>query len=336
MNSSNTWRDVRKELERSLLAKVGLLLVITVLIVAVFAPILAPYNPTAQALSDSNLPPYGLSHTQASTELVDGEFTSVEETTHGTIEHPLGTDQNGRDMLSRLIYGTRTSILVGILGTMLAGVAGITLGLIAGYMGGRADDTLMRIADIMLAFPSLVLALALIGLFGPAAIRIPDPFVALGLADGMPQAIVLPGTVTSVIGLVLWVWFARITRAEVLAVKQEPYVKAARSLGNSHPSIVWKHVLPNVLTPILVLGTVQVATVILIESSLSFLGFSGTNLSWGFDIARGREFLSSYWWMATLPGVAIMGTVIGINLVGDWLRDALDPGIQGEGGGGGA
>jgi peptide/nickel transport system permease protein len=333
---SNGKGSVRRELERSLLAKVGLLLVVTVLVVAVFAPLLAPYDPTAQALSESNLPPYGLSHTQTSTELVDGEFISVEETTHGTSDHLLGTDQNGRDMLSRLIYGTRTSILVGVLGTTLAGTAGITVGLVAGYMGGRADDALMRVADVMLAFPSLVLALALIGLIGPAAIQIPDPFVALGLADGMPDAIVLPGTVTSVVGLVLWVWFARITRAEVLAVKQQPYVKAARSLGNSHPAIVWKHVLSNVLTPILVLGTVQVATVILIESSLSFLGFSGTNLSWGFDIARGRDFLSSYWWIATFPGLAIMGTVIGINLVGDWHRAALDPEIQGEGGGGGA
>jgi peptide/nickel transport system permease protein len=149
----------------------------------------------------------------------------------------------------------------------------------------------------------------------------------------MPDSFTLPGTVILVVGLVNWVWFARVARGEALSVGNEEYVKAARSLGASDSYIVRRHVLPNSITPILVLATIQIAAIILLESSLAFLGFSGTNLSWGFDIAQGRQYLSSSWWIATVPGIAIVLTVIGVNLVGDWLRDALDPGIEGEGGG---
>jgi peptide/nickel transport system permease protein len=136
-----------------------------------------------------------------------------------------------------------------------------------------------------------------------------------------------------VVGLVNWVWFARVARGEALSINGEEYVKAARSVGADDGFIIRKHVLPNSVTPILVLATIQIAAIILLESALSFLGFSGTNLSWGFDIAQGRDYLASSWWISTMPGVAIVVTVIGINLVGDWLRDALDPGIEGEGGG---
>jgi peptide/nickel transport system permease protein len=150
---------------------------------------------------------------------------------------------------------------------------------------------------------------------------------------GMPETFTLPGTVIVVVGLVNWVWFARVARGEALGVREEEYVKAARSLGASDSFVIRKHVLPNSLTPILVLGTIQVAAIILLESALSFLGFSGTTLSWGFDISQGRQYQTTSWWIATMPGLAIVVTVIGINLIGDWLRDALDPGIEGEGGG---
>jgi peptide/nickel transport system permease protein len=340
MISPRTIRNLKAEFRGSALAKLGLCIVVLVVAVAVLAPVLAPHNPTAQNLDRSQLPPVGFSTTtnSTSTEMVNGSLQVVNETTeiNATLTYPLGTDSLGRDMLSRVIYGARTSLLVGLLGTGLAAVIGVTVGLVAGYYRGRVDDALMRSADVMLAFPSLVLAIALVGLWGRAAWSVPDPLVVLGITPEMPASFVLPGTVIVVVGLVNWVWFARVARGEALSVREESYIKAARSVGASDSFVIRKHVLPNSATPVLVLATIQIAAIILLESALSFLGFSGTTLSWGFDIAQGRDYLASSWWISTVPGVAIVITVIGINLVGDWLRDALDPGIGGEGGSGGA
>jgi peptide/nickel transport system permease protein len=337
MLSPRVIRNLKKEFRNSHLAKLGLVLVVVILLVAVFAPLVAPHNPTTQDLDNSKLPPVGFAQTSTETtsKMVNGSIQTVENTT--TIEpdlaHPLGTDGLGRDMLSRVIYGARTSLLVGVLGTLLAVLIGVPVGLAAGYYGGSVDDALMRVADISLAFPSLVLAIALIGLWGRATYSIPDPFVVAGMTPAMPEASTLPVTVVIVVGLVNWVWFARVARGEALSLRSEEYVKAARALGASDGRIIWRHVLPNAVTPIIVLGTVQIAAIILLESSLSFLGFSGTTLSWGFDISQGRDYVSSgQWWIATMPGLAIMLSVIGINLLGDWLRDALDPDIEGEGG----
>jgi peptide/nickel transport system permease protein len=336
MVSPRIIRNLKNEFRNSHLAKLGLVLVIAVVLVAVFAPLVAPHDPTAQQLEQSKLPPIGFSKTtnETTSQMVNGSIQTVVNTTtiESDVAHPLGTDGLGRDMLSRVIYGARTSLLVGILGTMFAVLLGVPVGLIAGYFGGSVDDSLMRIADVSLAFPSLVLAIALIGLWGRATVAIPDPFVAVGLASGMPDASTLPVTVVIVVGLVNWVWFARVARGEALSLRTEEYVKAARALGASNGRIIRRHVLPNAVTPIIVLGTVQIAAIILLESSLSFLGFSGTTLSWGFDISQGRDYVSSgQWWIATMPGLAIMLSVIGINLLGDWLRDALDPDIEGEG-----
>ena len=336
MISPRTLRNLRTELRRSALAKLGIVVVLLVLFVAVSAPLIAPHNPTKQHLEQSQLPPLGFSSvsTHTSSKMVNGTIKIVNQTTrvNASAAYPLGTDNLGRGMLSRVIYGTRTSLLVGIFGTGIAALIGVTVGLTAGYYRGHVDDVLMRAADVMLAFPSLVLAIALIGLWGRAVVRIPDPLVATGVTPGMPPDFVLPGTVIVVVALVNWVWFARMARGEALSVREEEYVKAARSLGASDGYIIRKHVLPNSITPILVLATIQIAAIILLESSLSFLGFSGTTLSWGFDISQGRNFLASSWWLSTIPGLAIFVTVVGINLIGDWLRDALDPGIQGEGG----
>jgi len=338
MVSPRVIRNLKKEFRTSLLAKLGLVLVVAILLVAVFAPFAAPHNPKTQQLNQSELPPIGFTQTEETTtsELVDGEIQTVTKNTTIAADpaHPLGTDGLGRDMLSRVIYGARTSLLVGILGTLLAALIGVPVGLFAGYHGGNVDDGLMRFADVSLAFPSLVLAIALIGLWGRAAVPVPDPFVVAGLAPGMPATFVLPGTVVLVVGIVNWVWFARVARGEALSLRSQEYVKAARALGASDGRIIRTHVFPNAITPIIVLGTVQIAAIILLESSLSFLGFSGTTLSWGFDIAQGRNYVSSgQWWIAGMPGLAIMLSVVGINLLGDWLRDALDPGIEGEGGG---
>ncbi|PSQ55438.1 ABC transporter permease [Halobacteriales archaeon SW_8_68_21] len=337
MVSSRVIRNLKKEFKRSGLAKLGLALVVIILLTAVFAPFVAPHDPTEQRLDQSELPPVGFAETteRTTSQNVDGEIRTVTEEV--TIEPDprfvFGTDGLGRDMFSRVVYGARTSLVVGVLGTLLAASIGVPVGLLAGYHRGRVDDALMRIADVSLAFPSLVLAVALIGLWGRAAVDVPDPFVVAGLAPGMPESFVLPITVVIVVGLVNWVWFARVARGEALSLRGQEYVKASRALGADDNTIIRRHVLPNAVTPIIVLGTVQVAAIILLESSLSFLGFSGTTLSWGFDIAQGRDYVSSgQWWIASIPGIAIMLSVIGINLLGDWLRDALDPGIEGEGG----
>jgi peptide/nickel transport system permease protein len=337
MVSSRVIRNLKKEFRRSGLAKLGLALVVLILLTAAFAPFIAPHNPNKQQLNQSELPPLGFSQTaeRTSSQMVDGEIQTVTEEVEITAdpEHVFGTDGLGRDMFSRVVYGARTSLVVGVLGTLLAASIGVPVGMIAGYHRGRVDDALMRIADVSLAFPSLVLAVALIGLWGRAAVEIPDPFVAAGLAQDMPDSFVLPITVVIVVGLVNWVWFARVARGEALSLRGQEYVKASRALGANDRTIILRHILPNAVTPIIVLGTVQVAAIILLESSLSFLGFSGTTLSWGFDIAQGRDYVSSgQWWIASIPGLAIMLSVIGINLLGDWLRDALDPGIEGEGG----
>jgi peptide/nickel transport system permease protein len=330
-------RNLKKQFRNSLLAKIGVVLVIGIVLVAVFAPVIAPHNPKAQNLNETQLPPLGFTKTvnETSAQVVDGELRTItnETTINAKPSHPLGTDGIGRDMLSRVIYGARTSLMVGVLGTILAVVVGVPVGLVAGYSSGTIDDALMRVADVSLAFPSLVLAIALVGLWGEATIEIPDPIVAAGLVSGMPASATLPVTVVIVVGVVNWVWFARVARGEALSLRQQEYVKAARAVGAGHLRIIGRHILPNALTPIIVLGTVQVAAIILLESALSFLGFSGTTLSWGYDISQGQDYISSgQWWIATMPGIAIVLSVIGINLVGDWFRDALDPDIEGEGG----
>ncbi len=336
MVSPRVLRNLKREFRRSALAKTGLVLIVLILVMAVFAPLIAPHDPTTQNLNQSRLPPIGFERTTETTtsQLVNGSIQLVNksERINSSPAHPLGTDPLGRDMLSRVIYGARTSLLVGILGTLLAAIFGVTVGLTAGYHRGRVDDALMRFADVSLAFPSLVLAIALIGLWGRAAVPVPDPWVRFGVIAGMPETFTLPGTVIVVVGLVNWVWFARVARGEALSIREEEYVKAAKAIGASHSRIIYRHVLPNAATPILVLGTIQIAAIILLESALSFLGFSGTTLSWGFDIAQGRSYLASAWWVSTMPGLAIVIAVIGINLLGDLLRDALDPGIEGEGG----
>ncbi|SDM48204.1 peptide/nickel transport system permease protein [Halogranum gelatinilyticum] len=352
--SPRTVRNLKRELRRSVLSKVGIAIVVLMLSMAVFAPLIAPYSPGQQNLEEARQPPLGFSTAETqevtvqengSVVIENGQIVTENRTVYenATLAHPLGTDGNGRDILSRVIYGARTSILVGLFGTGLAALIGVTVGLTAGYYGDKVDDALMRAADIMLAFPSLVLAIALVGVWGQAVVRIPDPFVTtgfagwwrelLGLTTGtMPSNVVLPGTVIVVVALVNWVWFARVSRGEALSVREEEYVKAARALGAGNSRIIGRHVLPNSVTPILVLATIQVAAIILLESALSFLGFSGADVSWGFDIALGRQYQSTSWWISTIPGIAIVLTVIGLNLVGDWLRDAFDPGIEGEGG----
>ncbi|SER91402.1 ABC transporter permease [Natrinema salaciae] len=330
MISERVRSNLKRTFAESYLPKLGLVLLAAMVFMAVFAPLLATHDPTRTGYYDENGAEYPPLGTEYTTKMGDGgEIVDV--TVESTSEHILGTNNVGQDVYSRFLYGARVSLLVGMLGTSMALLIGVPIGLVSGYYGGRVDDVLMRIADTMLAFPALVLALALIGVFGESPIQVPDPIVMAGLADGMPETIPIPGTVTIVVGLVTWVWFARVARGEALSIRNEEYVKAARSFGASDATILLKHVLPNSLTPIIVLATIQIAVIILLEASLAFLGFSGTTLSWGFEIERGQDVLRKRPWISMAPGVGIVLTVIAVNLLGDWFRDALDPNIEGEG-----
>jgi peptide/nickel transport system permease protein len=219
----------------------------------------------------------------------------------------LGTDQLGRDILSRVIHGAKTSVLIGISAVLVAGLVGTGLGLLAGMRGGLWDHAVMRLADMQFAFPFILLAITVIGVLG-ASVR----------------------NIVLVVGLANWVAYARVVRAEALATREKAFVDAARALGVSLPSIVWRHVLPNVSASLIVVATFGVAGAILTEAGLSFLGL-GVPLaipSWGGMLAEGRQFVDTRYWLALFPGAALFVTVMGINLLGDALRDALDPYVQ--------
>jgi peptide/nickel transport system permease protein len=227
-------------------------------------------------------------------------------TSEGTLA-VLGTDQLGRDVLSRVIHSAKTSVLIGLAAVLLAGAVGTSLGLVGGFRGGLADHIIMRLADMQFAFPFILLAIAVIGVLGPSI-----------------RNIIL------VVGLANWAAYARIARAETLAVREKTYVEAARGLGLPTGGIVLRHILPNISASLIVVATFGVAGAILTEAGLSFLGL-GVPLhipSWGGMLAEGRQFVDTRYWLALFPGAALFLTVMGINLLGDALRDALDPYLQ--------
>ena len=266
----------------------GVIVVLAVLIMALGAPVLAPHDPTQLNLRARLLPPAW-----------DAE---------GDMAYLLGTDQLGRDLLSRIIYGSRISLLVGVLGVVVSLVIGVALGLISGYVGHMVDDIISRVLDTFMSIPFIVLALAVVAALGP------------GQGSGIVTLIV-------VLGLTGWVTFARVIRGEVLSIKQRDYVESARSIGQRGGQILVRHILPNVMASVIVLGTLQISTVIIAESSLSFLGLGvqPPTVTWGIMLAEGRDHLATSWWLSTFPGIAITITVLGTILLGDWLRDVLDP-----------
>jgi ABC-type dipeptide/oligopeptide/nickel transport system permease subunit len=222
----------------------------------------------------------------------------------GSWTHPLGTDPLGRDLLSRIIYGARVSISAGALAVTVAMVLGVLMGLLAGYYGGGADAVISNLVDVMLAFPFLLLALAAIAVVGPSF-----------------------GNMIVVLGVTGWPIYTRVVRAETLKYREREFVQAARALGLGSPRIIWAHVLPNLVSTIIVMASLEVARMIILESFLSFLGLGiqPPTPSWGAMLGEGRVYMLSHWWLATFPGLAIFITTLGINLFGDGLRDVLDP-----------
>lgn len=269
---------------RNKLAVVALVVLAVLLIAALFAPLLAPDNPNAQDLL-MRLKPPAWQH-------------------GGSGAHLLGTDQLGRDMLSRVIYGTRVSLLVGAGAALLAGVIGTVIGLAAGYFGGWPDRVLMRLADVQLAFPSILLALAIVGFFG----------------SGLWYVIL-------VLGITGWVSYARVVRSEVMSLRSRDFVTEARAIGVTDVAIMRRHLLPNVMAPLATIGTLHIAAAIVAEASLSYLGLGvpKETVTWGSMLADGQLYLGTSWWVAVFPGIALMLTSLAINITGDALRDVADP-----------
>ena len=281
------WVGLLRRLVRRRTALFGMLVMLGVLLAALLAPLVSPFDPLEQDIGQRLREP-GWQDAQ-------GHL------------HPLGTDHLGRDILSRIVFGSRIALMVGLAAVAISGLLGMFIGLIAGYFGGRVDDFLMRLADIQLAFPFILLAIAVIGVLGPSLRNI-----------------------IVVIGVSSWVVYARVVRGEVLSIREREYVQAAIALGSQHWRVLRHHVLPNTFTPWLVVATLDMARVIVIESALSFLGLGvqPPTPTWGGMLADGRVYLSTAWWLATFPGLAILITVLGINLFGDGLRDTLDPRLK--------
>ena len=281
------WLAFWRRLARRRTAVFGAVVVAAVLGAALAAPLISPFDPLGQDL-ENRLKPPGWQ---------DGA---------GYV-HALGTDHLGRDLLARVIFGARPALLVGVAAVLISGVLGMITGLLSGYFGGRVDDVLMRLADIQLAFPFILLAIAVIGVLGPSLV-----------------------TIIAVIGVSSWVIYARVVRGAVLSIREREFIQAAQALGVRDWRVLVRHILPNAFTPWLVVATLDMARVIVIESALSFLGLGvqPPTPTWGGMLADGRVYLSTAWWLATFPGLAILVAVLGINLFGDGLRDTLDPRLK--------
>ena len=271
-----------RQIRRHALGVVGLAFASLVVIVALAAPWLAPHDPIASDFAAGLKPP-------------------------GTPGHPLGTDQLGRDLLSRVLYGARIALFIGFCTVLLTALVGGLLGLLAGFVGGWPGTVIMRIADVQLSFPFILLALTI------------NAIVGLGLRN-----IIISLSVAG------WVVYARVVRGEVLSVKQRDFVQAAAALGTGRARILFRHVLPNVAPSIIVVASLQFSQFIVAEAAISFLGFGvqPPTPAWGSMLSESRDFLYVAWWLAAFPGAALALTALGINLVGDWLRDILDPKLR--------
>ena len=280
-------RRLVRSLRTNPVALISLVLLVAILVIAIAAPSLAPFDPTAQSLRLRLRPPSWMPG--------------------GEPGYLLGTDPLGRDMLSRILYGARVSILVGVLAVLIQTVIGVGVGLVSGFYGGAIDNVVMRIADVQQAIPFLVLVVAVAAVVGPSFLN-----------------------TVLILGVTGWVTYGRVVRAQVLSLMQLEYVTASRALGGKDARIMLRHLLPNLVAPITVVATLTISAMILIEASLSFLGLGvpPPTPTWGGMVADGRNYLVTAWWVSVFPGLAIFVTVLVINLVGDWLREALDPTLR--------
>lgn len=274
-------KKLLKKFYRNPLNIIGSVVVLVLLLTALLAPLLAQYDPNDISMANKLLAP--------------------------NMAHPMGTDELGRDMLSRVLYGARISILVGLEVVGVAVIIGTITGSVAGFFGGWIDEIIMRITDIFLAFPSLILAMAIAAAMGP----------------GLNNAVIAAS-------LTWWPWYTRLIRAQVLALRQFEYVDAARALGNTHAGIIRKHILPNCISPVIVQATMDIGFAIQLTAGLSFIGLGAQppTPEWGAMISAGRMYMLTHWWYATFPGLAILVVVLGFNLLGDGLRDHLDPRLR--------
>lgn len=268
-----------RKLVQSPTGLLGCCIVLLVIGASIFAPLLAPHDPNQANRPNRLKPP-------------------------GTPGHLLGTDQMGRDLFSRILFGSRISLFVGLVTVLLAGTLGTVIGLFSGYYGRWLDIITMRLVDVWLSFPFILLALTINAILG------------MGLRN-----VVITLIITG------WVIYARLVRGEVLALKKQDFVLAAKALGQSELKVLFRHLFPNILTPIIIISSLQISQIIIAEATISFLGFGvqPPTPAWGNMLADGRNFLFNAWWMATFPGLALAFTALGVNLMGDWLRDTLDP-----------
>lgn len=291
---ARTTRDALKRAWRSMIRARWPLFAVVVLVIiagfAIFGDQIAPKDPNRQNILQRLQPPMVADR-------------------NGDVEFPLGTDGLGRDVLSRLILGARISLLVGLTAVMIGGTLGTTLGMVAGYFGGRVDDVIMRLADIQLAFPFILLAIMFLVVLGQGVLNL---ILILGIGQ--------------------WVTYARIARGQTISQREKEFVEAARALGASTGAILFRSVLPNILAPLIVIASFNIASVILSEAALSFLGLGvpPTVPTWGGMLAESRDqIIAGRWWLSVFPGVAIALTVLSFNILGDWLRDLLDPRLRG-------
>ena len=272
------WKNAWRRLKRNKRAMFGLYFFIFLVLVAIFAPLLAPDGYDLQDLDKAFLQP--------------------------SLQHPFGTDNLGRDILSRVMYGSRISLQLGVISVAIAFVVGGAIGAIAGYYGGVADNIIMRVMDIIQSIPNILLAIVIATMLGPG---MTNAMIAVGIAA-------IPG-------------YARIIRGSILSVREMEYIEAARAITAGDGRIILKHIIPNVLSPMLVQATMGIAGAILTAAALSFIGLGAQppQPEWGAMISAGRNYIRNYWWLVTFPGLAIMLTVVSFNLLGDGIRDALDP-----------
>jgi peptide/nickel transport system permease protein len=265
-------------------AAIGLAFIVIVVFAALFAPLIAPYEPASQTLTARLKPPVWMAK--------------------GTWEHLLGTDNLGRDVLSRIIWGARATLTIGVVTCLLAGTLGTVIGLWAGYMGGRTDTVLMRLVDIQVSFPGILLILLVVAVLGPGV-----------------------WTLIAVLSVTNWMVYARLVRGIVSSTRQTPYVEAAEVIGCRPSRVILRHILPNLVSPLMTLAILEFTNIVLAEAAVSFLGFGvqPPATSWGLDVASGRDYLFIAWWLVTFPGLAIVATVLSINLFANWLRVTTDP-----------